>query len=192
MAKPGKNRETPKPPQEQRPRIVIEEQPSLLNSSCLAASGKILVTLIIAYQVLNLMGKQFLKEYKQKLFIDESVRRNVMPSKEPMVYTGLFKTLTVYLGNCYTIEKLKDPLVKDTNLIYDSSQKSKVYNFSLDPKTVRPSNKIQKYDCLLVDLTSHSNEIKYVLKDADFTSDLPVEKQKFQGKISNGLSSRPS
>ena len=44
---------------------------------------------------------------------------------------------------------------------------------------------IKNYDCLLVDITSHSNEIKYDIKDPEFISDLPIEKQKFKGKISS-------
>lgn len=61
------------------------DNPEVINFYCLMAAGKILVTLIIAYQVLNLMGRQVLREYKQRLFIDDTLRRNVMPENESMV-----------------------------------------------------------------------------------------------------------
>lgn len=60
----------------------IEVGPSLY---CLMAAGKIVVTLVIAYQVLQLMGRHFMKEYRERLFIDESMRRNVLPPNETLV-----------------------------------------------------------------------------------------------------------
>lgn len=62
-----------------------EDYPEVVNFYCLVAAGKILVTLIIAYQVLNLMGRQVLREYKQRISVDQTIRRNVLPENEPMV-----------------------------------------------------------------------------------------------------------
>ena len=60
----------------------LEVGPSLY---CLIAAGKILVVLIIAYQVLQLMGRHFIQEYKERIFVDDSLRKNILPANESLV-----------------------------------------------------------------------------------------------------------
>lgn len=149
------------------------------NLYCLMAAGKILVTLVIAYQVLQLMGRHVMKEYRERLFVDESMRRNVLPANESLVI-DVNKTLTVTPASCLTGQKLRKPLVKDSKLVYHlaSASLSRHYNFSVQLAGDH------YFDCLLVEIISHSYEIKYGIGDSEFKSDMPVEKHHFSGLVS--------
>lgn len=84
--------------------------------------------------------------------------------------------------SCYSGQKArKSPIIKDTQIVYylNSSSYSKHYNFSLQ---LAGEN---YFDCLLVELVSHSHEIKFGIGDSEFKSDMPVEKQRFSGVVSN-------
>lgn len=81
--------------------------------------------------------------------------------------------------NCYTHQKASKPIIKDSKITYfmNTSTVSRRYNFTLQLASQHT------YDCLYVELTSHSHEIKYGIGDTEFKSDMPVHLQKFTGQV---------
>lgn len=74
------------------PKLIVDpgypERPqreASATSHFLLTAGKILLILIIAYQVLQIMGKHVMKEVRERMTIDESVRENLLPINETLV-----------------------------------------------------------------------------------------------------------
>lgn len=66
----------------------LEKEMEITSLNCLMALGKVIIMSVIAYQVLQLTGKHVVKEYRERLFVDESIRRNILPANESMVETS--------------------------------------------------------------------------------------------------------
>ena len=62
-----------------------KEEEGSISFHCLIVAGKVLLILLIAYQILQIMGKHVLKEIRQNLTIDESNKSNLLPAFESLV-----------------------------------------------------------------------------------------------------------
>lgn len=61
------------------------EKEDLFNTNCLLFTGKLIVILFVSYQLLQIFGKHWIKEIREKFSIDSSSKMSILPPKEKMV-----------------------------------------------------------------------------------------------------------